>query len=625
MIKPHTYISTCSLSGFKLAAFIVGSALLQTALHAATLTDQTFTSPLLNSSDTFTGTTTVSTNVIARTGGIGVTQAGVTTSVEGSLFMTINTPDNASLYPIALYSSADGGIIDVKTLSGSDRVVIDVYGQAGTAIRAINKGVVNIDVSSYTGEGGGALLRILYDTSASNSTEAAALEATSNGIINATGNFDLYSVQDRGYGLWTAGAEAKINVAGNLNIITEGAGGYGIRADGGLVEILGDIDIETRSAGYTSGTLASYYSWGMQAQTGGKIVVGGKTTISTVGANAYGVHITNNDANSSIHLKGDTEIKTTGSAASGIAFAPNRSLMGSSAGSVIVDGALTVATTGASAHGVRMSASAASSVTLNNAATFNLSGNTAYGLYTSTANSTINVANGDLVIKSTGTGAAHGIFASNGKINLSGVKEISLAGTGDIIRAASSGVVTGVAGKYLMEGRIYATGNNSAINLAMADASYYKGQAVIASNGKINFVFSAGSTWENLVAASSLTSVSFEDSTLIMTLASESTFSKLALVDFSADEDSIIKIVLADGFSPEADLSFQIVSASGTITSSAIFDFSDAALAEGFFWDTSDFLASGIISVREIPEASTYAAIFGVLALGFAAYKRRKK
>ena len=51
-----------------------------------------------------------------------------------------------------------------------------------------------------------------------------------------------------------------------------------------------------------------------------------------------------------------------------------------------------------------------------------------------------------------------------------------------------------------------------------------------------------------------------------------------------------------------------------------------ATLAEGLSWDLSQLYRNGVVSIAGtiIPEPSTYAAIFGALALAFAIYRRRK-
>jgi len=53
---------------------------------------------------------------------------------------------------------------------------------------------------------------------------------------------------------------------------------------------------------------------------------------------------------------------------------------------------------------------------------------------------------------------------------------------------------------------------------------------------------------------------------------------------------------------------------------------STSTLAEGLSWNLSQLYTSGVVSIDGsiIPEPSTYAAIFGILALGFAIYRKRK-
>ena len=615
---------------FAFAAFsLFYFACLQTTVSAEIFHDFTTDQRIVNSSDTYSGTTTVSTSVTSRQGAIQVDTEGVTTTIEGTLRVTSNTPESTTQYPIGIYA-LNGGAVDIKTISDTDRVFVDVYGPVGVGIRAINKGIVNMDVSSYGGEGAGAVINILKSSSADKTEEAAALEATSNGIINARGNFELNAVQDRGYGIWTAGTDAALTISGNAKINTKGAGGYGIRADGGSIKITGDFDIVTESTGYSSGTLSRYYSYGIQARNGATVEVGGKTTISTVGQVAFGLLVTSNDANSLILLTSDAEITTSGANASAIAFSGSNYFLspsGSGAGTITVAKSAVLTTRGASAHGVQVNGdSAGATVNLNGATSINLSGNTAYGLYTGSATSTINVTDATLAITSAGSGAAHAIFASNGNINLSGIKSISLAGSGNALRAASGGKITGSEAKYTFGGTIYSTGNNSAVSLSMADSSYYKGQTQAVSSGKIDLKFKGGSTWETLAVTSTLTSAGFEDSSkLIMTIGSADAYSKLSLANFSLDSTSTIKVIL-DDFAPELDAEFQLVLAAEGIAFEGSWDFEDAKLADpDWYWDTSKFNDTGVIRVAAVPEASTLALFFGIAAFGIAAASRRKR
>lgn len=61
-----------------------------------------------------------------------------------------------------------------------------------------------------------------------------------------------------------------------------------------------------------------------------------------------------------------------------------------------------------------------------------------------------------------------------------------------------------------------------------------------------------------------------------------------------------------------------------TISGSVSFDMSEALLSEGLYWDFSYFYTDGSIRVAAIPEPATIAAMLGALALGLAAYRRRK-
>jgi len=67
---------------------------------------------------------------------------------------------------------------------------------------------------------------------------------------------------------------------------------------------------------------------------------------------------------------------------------------------------------------------------------------------------------------------------------------------------------------------------------------------------------------------------------------------------------------------------FEVTTITGSFAS-----ITTSTLAEGLSWDLSRLYSDGIVSIAGstvIPEPSTYAAIFGTLALGLAIYRRRK-
>ncbi|MCX6952193.1 MAG: PEP-CTERM sorting domain-containing protein [Verrucomicrobia bacterium] len=85
-----------------------------------------------------------------------------------------------------------------------------------------------------------------------------------------------------------------------------------------------------------------------------------------------------------------------------------------------------------------------------------------------------------------------------------------------------------------------------------------------------------------------------------------------------------LAVSLVDSFNPVSGASFALFNA-GAITGG--FDsVSLPALGPGLTWNTSGLSSTGVISVTAsaVPEPSTYAAVAGVLALGWAAWRRRR-
>ncbi len=82
-----------------------------------------------------------------------------------------------------------------------------------------------------------------------------------------------------------------------------------------------------------------------------------------------------------------------------------------------------------------------------------------------------------------------------------------------------------------------------------------------------------------------------------------------------------LQVTLTGGFSPVSGNSFNLFSFTTGSSTFATLDL--PALTAGLVWDQTALYTSGTLSVSAIPEPSTYAAIFGVGALGFAAWRRR--
>jgi autotransporter-associated beta strand protein/probable HAF family extracellular repeat protein len=82
-----------------------------------------------------------------------------------------------------------------------------------------------------------------------------------------------------------------------------------------------------------------------------------------------------------------------------------------------------------------------------------------------------------------------------------------------------------------------------------------------------------------------------------------------------------IRATFINGFTPTLGDSFNLLDWGSTTLTTLNTDL--PVLAGGLAWDTSQLLASGVISVSAIPEPSTYAMLAGLAALALAAWRRR--
>ena len=89
--------------------------------------------------------------------------------------------------------------------------------------------------------------------------------------------------------------------------------------------------------------------------------------------------------------------------------------------------------------------------------------------------------------------------------------------------------------------------------------------------------------------------------------------------------DGTLVLSLINGFNPTGGESFNLFDWGSANGSFRILDLPE--LDSGLSWDTSSLYTTGTVSVSvsAIPEPSTYAAIFGVLAMGVAALRRRDR
>jgi hypothetical protein len=95
--------------------------------------------------------------------------------------------------------------------------------------------------------------------------------------------------------------------------------------------------------------------------------------------------------------------------------------------------------------------------------------------------------------------------------------------------------------------------------------------------------------------------------------------SLMDLLDVSGDVDlsGVIQVKLDGGYVPSGPGVYDLVDWQGTMSSTASFDFAEAALPSGLAWDTSSFAVDGSIAVVAVPEPASLGlvAAFGLMYL----------
>lgn len=458
-----------------------------------------------------------------------------------------------------------------------------------------------------------------------------------------------------GHAIRTANAASSITLNTNapadmLNVTVSGLGGSAVRADAGYVYI--DASAYTgEGAGIrfllNNPNIASedkkvWETAGFQVY-GGHVSVKGETYVETLTERGYGYFI----STGSITVNGDTEfltrgsgsygiramggtithngnltIKTTATAASGYLY-HSYGIHANGGAAITLDGALDISTAGSGAHGV-YAASGGSNLVFKQAAKIHTAGGSAYAIYATGAGSNIAFESGDLDLKSS---ANYAIYAgTGGKITLNGIKLLvpKSTTTADAMRT-QGGTIEGV-GRYTFEGRMTSAGTNGKIDLKMQNGSIYKGQTVISgTTAKINLSLEDASEW-TLVGNSSLSTLDADaGSSLIFTISGAADFTRISKSEsFSLDDGAIMKIVLGD-YNPVDGDTFNLVSSDlYDISKNIVFDFSEAELADGLFWDIDDFFENGTISVTSIPEPAAIAAAIGLAAATLTWHRRKR-
>jgi hypothetical protein len=173
-----------------------------------------------------------------------------------------------------------------------------------------------------------------------------------------------------------------------------------------------------------------------------------------------------------------------------------------------------------------------------------------------------------------------------------------------------------------------------AIELAVGDTLQVNG--AITNNSAFTHTFNipvtagANATWSGPLVFNNIVDVS----TRIITLSNSLSFTG-SDITFAISNASTYGRFIGSGIATVSGVTINIGGAYAA-TIGDTFDFTTGAftgatlgtlptLANGLTWNTSSFISSGILSVQAIPEPSTFAALFGLTALGFGALRRRPR
>ncbi|HEX5500122.1 MAG TPA: hypothetical protein VFX03_12880, partial [Thermomicrobiales bacterium] len=221
-------------------------------------------------------------------------------------------------------------------------------------------------------------------------------------------------------------------LSGPNSFATAGAGAIGLYAfDGGVINATGVVNVSTAGGvSLTSGLAAS----GVNADgLGSQVNLAATTTVTTTGANAFGLYASNGGTITA--LDGPT-VTTNGPGAIGV-YALGVAFASEPASSVSIGGA-SIVTHGSSAAGVQ--AGAGGTVTLNGGSV-TTTGAASPAVAASDPLSTVRL-DGAVGLNTTGDGSAGLMAAAGGSILSNGTTSIGVSGAGSAGVQALSGAVT---------------------------------------------------------------------------------------------------------------------------------------------------------------------------------------
>jgi len=258
-------------------------------------------------------------------------------------------------------------------------------------------------------------------------------------------------------------------------------------------------------------------------------------------------------------------------------------------------------------------------------------GGLAYGIYKTSTMDNLIISN-DIYANASGT--AYAVYNSGGYTVMQGNITISAKGTASAYAFSGSSLsLQGTGGTHTIIGGVYSVGMN--INTGTyiwdsydSDILWYIGSSDLIIHSSVTIEFMKALRIANISspAIRFLGNMSFHTSDI-----SESV---LSVNSMHIHSSARFTVILDDGF--EAFENDEMSIWSGSSIASGAFDSSNVSIVLSStgesltYGDDFTVSATGVVtfltdvSVVAIPEPSTYAMIFGVLALGLAIYRRRK-
>lgn len=369
------------------------------------------------------------------------------------------------------------------------------------------------------------------------------------------------------------------------------------------------------NAQVTSGNFAIGYSNGVTGYVSSPTVnFSGASSYTDSGVFTVGESVNGTGGMSSINVSGSAAVNLTSISATAVNIgAAGPATMTQSGGTVTSTSVVTIARDVTSTASYNLNGGTLTVPSIKQGAgagSLNFNGGTLKASAASTTfvtGLTANVLGGGAVIDSNGvaitvpTALVHaGAGAIDGGLTKNGTGSLNLTNTNTY-----TGATFVNAGTLFVNGSLSATsGVNVASGATLGGNATIAGNSVIASGGFI----SPG----NSVGTISLVNLNVQSGSTYIAELTGNGVNDLVNVSGNLTVNGMIRIML--GYTAQQGDSFDLANF-GSFSGTPTFDYSNAALAPGLFWDSSSFTTNGVLSVIPEPSAAALAGLAGALVL----------